>query len=248
MRCISVCAFRECYTPIGWDYPNITRPFSIIYYALGGSAFYTVNGVEKPFKKNHLYILPANRVFSLLELPQDKFYSLYIHAYTFPEINSVVEIDVSSDEFIADTLKMTRTYAKKSRDKELYINRLTDMLLSYIFRASAIEDGTLPVRVKKYIDSNFVEVFKDADLSNRFNYSNSHISKLFKAEYKQTPKQYAGRLILREIIILLHEGLHISEIARRLSFSSPENLSRFFRTIYGCSPTEYVKYYRNFPI
>ncbi|MBQ8248549.1 MAG: helix-turn-helix transcriptional regulator [Clostridia bacterium] len=248
MQCISVIAFRECITGANWDYPNITRPFSIIYYALGGSAFYTVNGVEKPFKKNHLYILPANRVFSLRELPQDKFYSLYIHAYTFPEINSVVEIDISSDEFIADTLKMTRTYAKKSRDKELYINRLTDMLLSYIFRASAIKDGALPVRVKKYIDSNFVEVFKDADLSNRFNYSNSHISKLFKAEYKQTPKQYAGRLILREIIVLLYSELPIAEIARRLSFSSPENLCRFFKSAYNCSPTEYLQKYKSFPL
>ncbi len=245
---MSITSFQECYTPNNWDYPNITRPFSIIYYALGGSAFYTVDGVERQFKRDHLYILPANRVFSLRELPYDKFYSLYIHAYTFPEINDVVEVDVSGDEFISDTLKLIRDYVKKSDDGELYIRRLTDMLFSYIFRTGTERASSLPAKIKKYIERNFVAVFKENDLSKHFNYSGSHIAKLFKSEYNQTPKQYAEQLVLREIILLLHEGIPVSEISRRLSFSSPENLCRFFKSAYGCSPTEYIRKFKNFPM
>ena len=73
MRCTAITSYNECLTPKEWDFPNITRPFSIIYYVLGGSAFYTVDGVERPFEKGHLYILPANQTFSLREDPEDKF-------------------------------------------------------------------------------------------------------------------------------------------------------------------------------
>ena len=87
MQCISIGPYGERYTPNEWDFPNITRPFSIVYYALGGSAFYTVDGVERPFEKGHLYIFPANRVYSLREDKRDKFYLMFVHAFTSPEID-----------------------------------------------------------------------------------------------------------------------------------------------------------------
>ena len=93
MHCTSIVAYHECLTPKDWNFPNITRPFSIIYYALGGSAFYIIDGIERPFIKGHLYILPANKVFSLRENPSDKFFSVYIHAFTSPDINAVFVID-----------------------------------------------------------------------------------------------------------------------------------------------------------
>ena len=248
MQCTSITSFDECYTPNNWVFPNITRPFSIIYYVLGGSAFYTLDGVEKAFKKDHLYILPANRVFSLRELPNDKFYSLYVHAYTFPEINDVIEIDVSSDCFVADTLKMIRAYAKMGDKNEIRMHKLTDMLISYISQTDTNNNEPLRSRIKEHVEENFVKVFHNSDLSGDFNYSNSYLVKLFKSEYNITPKQYAEQMVLKEIAVLLHKGLPISEISRRLLFSSPENLCRFFKSAYGCAPTEYIKRFKNFPL
>ncbi len=248
MQCTSITSFDECYTPSKWDFPNITRPFSIIYYALGGSAFYTFDGVEHSFKKDHLYVLPANRVFSMRELPYDKFYSVYIHAYTFPEINEVIEIDVSADAFLLDTLNMIRKYVKVDRHDTTYVQRLTDMLLAYISNTADRNDSPIHLKIKKYIEKNFISVFKENNLSLEFNYSNSHLSKIFKNEYNMTPKQYAEQLILKEITVLLHEELSVSDISRKLCFSSPENMCRFFKASYGCSPSEYIRKFKNFPL
>ena len=132
MQCTSITSYDEILTPTVWDFPNITRPFSILYYVLGGSAFYTFDGIERPFEKGHLYILPANKTFSLREDPLDKFYSVYIHAFTSPEIDSVIDIDVSRDVFAEDTLGLIRRYIRQN--DPIYIQNLTQMLLTYLIQ------------------------------------------------------------------------------------------------------------------
>ena len=246
MRCTSISSYSECYTPAVWDYPNITRPFSIIYYALGGCAYYSIDGKERQFQKNHLYILPANKVFSLHEDPNDKFYSLYIHAFTSPEIDSVVDVNVQNDTFIFETLRLIRTYAKTSNCT--HVRYLTDMLLSYIFEELIEDELSLPIKLKNHIEENFIKAFNENNLSSKFNYSNSYLSKIFKDKYNLTPKQYAKQLILTEAILLLNKGTSVYETAERLEFSSPENFSRFFKGYYGYSPSQYVKKFKNFPI
>ena len=211
MQCISVCSYNEKKTPVAWDFPNITRPFSIIYYVLGGSAFYSADGVELPLEREHLYILPANTRFSLREDSADKFYSLYIHA----------------DPFVKRTLELMRVYVKN--DDEINVRKLCDMLISYASERLGEKIFPLAAKIKGYIESSFVSVFKGNDLSHHFNYSRSHLTKIFKKKYGLTPKQYAQQLVLKEIVRLLRRGNSITDIAERLDFSSPENLSRFFK-------------------
>jgi AraC-like DNA-binding protein len=246
MQCISVCSYNERHTPAAWDFPNITRPFSIIYYVLGGSAFYSADGVEVPLKRGHLYILPANKPFSLREDSADKFYSLYVHAYTSPEVDSLIDVDAKADPFIEHTLELMRCYARA--DDEIYMRKLCDMLLSYISERLGDALFSLAAKIKSYIDANYISVFKGNDLSHHFNYSRSHLTKIFKKKYSLTPKQYAQQLVIKEIIRLLYNGTSVNDIAETLDFSSPENLSRFFKGYYGCSPTEYRKRFKNFPL
>jgi len=246
MQCISISSYNKCLTPATWDFPNITRPFSILYYVLGGTAFYTIDGKEKRFEKGHLYILPANRRFSLREDPNDKFYSVYIHAFTSPEIDSLIHVNVQEDEFLRSVLELTERYAKC--DDPTYIHHLTAMMLDYLDKRQTLAKPQLPELIKEYIDFNFIETFKHNDLSERFNYSASHLSKVFREQYNLTPKQYARQLVMREAVLLLRESCSIAEIADRLLFSSPENFSRFFKAYGGCAPTEYARRFKDFPI
>ena len=246
MQCTSVVSWGERITPEKWNYPNITRPFSIIYYALGGSAFYRINGTEHRFEQGHLYLLPANKVYSLWENEKDKFYALYIHAYTSPCLDEVIELDVEKDVFLADTLAMMRRFSPQKNAP--YMQKLCEMMLSYISDTMLVASGSLATQMRRYIDGNYIKVFRQSDLSEHFNYSNSYLVKTFKGEYNLTPKQYAEQLVSKEIILLLQQGHSIKEITQALDFSSPENLSRFFKSCYGCSPTQYIKKFKSFPI
>jgi len=241
MRCTSVLAFDETYTPDGWDFPNITRPFSILYYVLGGSAYYEIDGQEHPFQKDHLYVMPANRVFSLREDLKDKFYSVYIHAFTSPEAESVTVLPVEEGSFLEHTLSLIRRYIQKEDD--LCVEKLIEMLISYLSSLSPDLTAPLHAKIKEYVETHTAEVFHMGDFDRHFNYSRSYLTKVFKSEYNLTPKQYAGQLLLKEITLLLGEGQSVAEIAAALRFSSPENMCRFFRVHYGCSPTEYKKRY-----
>ena len=246
MQCTSVSAFKECLTPNKWNFPNITRPFSILYYALGGTAFYKIDGEEHRFVAGHLYILPANKVFSLYEDENDKFYSVYVHAHTFPEIDKVIDVDTQGDEFLLDTLTLLRKYvaSKSNADK---VKGLVGLIIAYVCEKQSLSDISMAQKIKAYIEKNFVSVFKNSDLSGVFNYSSSYLVKIYKNEFKITPKHYAEQLVLRESVILLFSGMTINEISARLEFSSPENFSRFFKGYYGCSPSIYREKYKHFP-
>ena len=244
MQCMSIVTYNEQLTHENWNYSNITRPFSIIYYVLGGSAFYTLNDVEYPFKKGYLYILPADKVLSLRELESDKFYAVYIHAYTSPKITSPIEIDVEQDKFLADILSLIRKYIPDTNDSS--IHHLTNLLVSYVCDVYQGHSMAFHAKIKEYIEENFLQVFKGNILSQQFNYSASYITKVFRDEYNLTPKQYATQLVLQKAVFLLNENLSINEISQELCFSSPENFSRFFKNFYGCAPSEYRKRYMNF--
>ena len=244
MRCTSVLSCHETYTPKQWNFPHITRPFSIFYYVLGGKAFYEIDGAEHPFLKGHLYVLPVNRVYSLREDPRDKFYAVYIHAFTFPEVEEVIDLTVEKKGFLYRTLELLRQSLRE--EDEVAIKKAIEMMISYIAEISPVLSTPLHGRIKEHVERHFTEVFHHGGLSEQFNYSESYLTKRFKSEYHVTPKQYAGQLLLREITALLEGGGSVAKIAEQLHFSSPENLCRFFRAHYGCSPTEYKKRFSGF--
>lgn len=246
MRCSAIMTYDKCYTPTVWDFPNITRPFSIIYYVLGGTAYYKIDNVEHIFEKDHLYILPANRVFSLREDPNDKFYSVYVHAFTSPEINTVVDIDTQNDYFIREILELISKYSKD--EDSVYMHHLIDMVLSYIFETYKKAETSLPTRLKNYIDIEYINVFHQNNHLTKFNYSSQYLSRIFKEKYNVTPKDYAKQLILKEAVLMLYKGISVHETAKRLGFSFPENFCRFFKGHYGYSPSKYIKQFKNFPV
>ena len=180
MNCTSVTSYAECYTPENWNFPNITRPFSILYYVLGGTAFYSIDGEEHRFEQGHLYILPVNRQFSLWEDPQDKFYALYVHAYTSPEIEQVLTLRVQEDPFLFDLLQLMRRYA--AQQKALPMQKLTDTL-----------PDTICLRYNP---------------GGSFSLGNTIMDMPGDAKYGMTEDQMAGAMIRLQKLGVKHFGIH----------------------------------------
>lgn len=239
MFCSTVFDYNERYTDIIWDYPNITRPFSMIYYVVGGDAQYTIDNKTHTFEHNHLYIFPSNTKLSLYKKPEDKFYISFIHAALFPELTHVIDLDVKNDRFLSQIVSLIRQYIKKANT--IYVRKLTELLVSYISEQSESTVSSLGYKIKSYIDENYLTVFTKNNLAEVFNYSNSHITRVFKETFNVTPSQYCTKLIAKRILNLIEENYSVSQIAIMLDFSSPENLSRFFKKHMGSSPSKYKK-------
>ena len=241
MYCSSIVAYNESYSHKGWRFTNITRSFNIIYYIYGGTGYFKTDKETIQFKKGHLYILPTNRVYTLFQNESDNLQHMYIHAYIQPEINTLMEIDVSKDKFIAYIVQQMKRYIMSVNT--IYIKKLTEMLFSYLTDIDAYknENENFAFKIKDYIDKNFLLVFKNNDLPQMFNYSNSHITRIFKSYYNITPHQYCKHIIMEYVTSLLKQNYPVKYIAQSLNFSSPENFSRFFKQNYGCSPYNYKK-------
>ena len=221
-----------------WPYVNIVRPFSMIYYAVKGSGYFAIDGKRQPFVNKHLYIFPPNKPISLYYDENDEFRLTFVHTYISPAPMQLLEFDVSTDKFLEHIVKLIRLYIKKSDN--IYTRKLTEMLVSYVIERNDTKTPSIGKEIKDYIDRNYIEVYKYSDLSSVFNYSNSHILKIFKDNYNTTPCQYALKLLLQHILALLKDGLPINRIANSLDFSSPENFSKFFKKNYGCSPSKFI--------
>ena len=220
-----------------WPYENIIRPFSMIYYAVNGSGYYTIDGETRPFIKNHLYIFPPNKALSLDYDANDEFRLLFVHVYITPEPTQLFSIDVTSDKFLEHIVKLIRSYVKKP--DIIYTQKLTELLVSYIFERKTSNTSSFGNEIKNYIEHNYIEVYKDSNLSTAFNYSNSHLLKIFKDSFNTTPRKYALKLLMQHILNLLREGVPINQISSSLDFSSPENFSKFFKKNYGCPPSTF---------
>ncbi len=248
MFCSTILESGECFTPSDppmgpWIYSNIQRPFSIIYYIISGTGYYEIDGVKSKFEKGHLYILPSNQTYSLYDDPNDKMYHAYVHAFIYPSISQLIEINTENNEFLNDIISTMRKYinGETPQSPNIYTKKLTELLVSYISDINTQNDNNLVSQIKKYIDDNYIEVFKSNNLSSIFNYSYSQILKLFKNSCSITPKQYCNDLILKYIVNQLQNGLSSSEIATLLEFSTPASFSRFFKKNFGCSPSAFMK-------
>lgn len=77
----------ESYTHDDWVYRDVCVGFSRLYYVIGGEAYYEEEGKVVRLRKNHLYLTPVRRNFTLYENAEDKLLHTYAHITTVPAID-----------------------------------------------------------------------------------------------------------------------------------------------------------------
>ncbi len=216
------------------------HPFSIVYYILEGGAFYEIDGVRGEFKEGKLYILPANRRFSVYADENVQMNHLYFHTYTYPEIERLIVLDPDEDEFLLAILTELRRFTTNEQSWALTLpsQKLLELLISYVSEIESNANLPLPARIKQYIEKNYIHLFKRNDLDTVFGYSISRINHFFKSAYGMTTVKYRDILITKHIVTLLKEGRPSKLIAEELGFSSPAAFCRFVKTKYGVIPSK----------
>lgn len=115
--------------------------------------------------------------------------------------------------------------------------------LSYLEQDHLSQNGIDCVeRAKNYIKANYRQPITVSGLAEMVSLSLSHFSRLFRAQTGQTVQQYLISCRLDTAKQLLRESsFSVNEIAVMAGFPSPAALSRDFRKIENCTPTEYRK-------
>ena len=69
----------------------------------------------------------------------------------------------------------------------------------------------------------------------------SYLKKLFRKYANESPKHFYDGLRAKEAALLLQEGQGVTAVAEKLSFSSPNYFTLFFRKHFGVTPSRYRK-------
>ncbi|BBI35528.1 response regulator [Cohnella abietis] len=95
--------------------------------------------------------------------------------------------------------------------------------------------------VEQYIQEHYAESITNIDLSKRFGFVPSYITKLFRAHRGMSPSQYMTRIRLEKAkeIIRSQPRLMLKEIAEMVGYNDPLYFSRVFHKEVGVWPSEY---------
>ena len=190
--------------------------------------------------------LPVDIVFTDMNMPfMDGADMMQVIRAEFPRVHVVVLSGYSDFETVHGALVggAVDYLLKPVKEAELYavMEKLT----------GGAEDGIeppddVPHRVKTFIDAHYAEDMSLPMLSERFNISQSYLSRSFKRAFDLNLTAYVTARRVEAARQLLDEGrLSITQVAAEVGYSDYAYFSNLFHRECGCSPRDYQKRQRN---
>lgn len=227
----------ECNTYPNWAYRDICVHFSRLYYILDGEGYYEENGEEIRLKKNCLYLMPAEKRYSLRENPQNKLRRTYTHIRTFPPVDRLLEVPVEEGSPLGDAVALWRKHIH-TMDPEL-LSGTVQLVLTCMGGAGKREQSVAE-QTREYLDRMEQTAFCMEDLCAALGYSREHITRSFHTMYHVTPKQYFNQRVMNVALEELMGGARVYEVAEALHYSSAYAFSKAFKKHFGLSPEKYL--------
>lgn len=165
--------------------------------------------------------------------------------------------DISFHQSLKEHItNIVENYFKKDFGFELYISaRIHDIfaivskfladkvnLQNNISNARKIQGMEKLSEAFKYIDANYMNDISLSDVAKAVGFSESYFSRLFKDITEKNFILYLNEYrIKRAEHFLMESNLSIADIAYAVGFNSIVTFNRSFKSIKGCSPSEYKK-------
>lgn len=108
---------------------------------------------------------------------------------------------------------------------------------------SQISSTTLCARLAQHLELNYTNQFSLTELSEKFGYTPSYITRIFKKEYGQSPLQYLTslRISRAEEIIKKNPDINIRSVALSVGYDDARYFSRIFKNETGMTPTAWIE-------
>ncbi|MBE5867071.1 MAG: AraC family transcriptional regulator [Lachnospiraceae bacterium] len=228
---------------------TITNPsFTHLYYILKGTASFTAaDGTKHLMTAGNCYLLPAGYTYSYaLETPIEHLYfDLKLCSvdgfdllkncrkplsYTFPSEKLPIYLSCTTSSDLLNCLMMKQ---------ELYVSIFT-MVQKYNISLTITKYSPQIQRVITYICSNLSLQLSVHDISDNVFLSVRSLTKKFKAETGMTLGSYITNCIMSEAEhLLLTTDSSLQEISETLGFSDQSYFARWFKKLFGMTPTQY---------
>ncbi|MCD0445093.1 DJ-1/PfpI family protein [Glycomyces sp. A-F 0318] len=158
------------------------------------------------------------------------------NVYTAAGVTSALDLSLSFIEadFGADMARWV------SRAMVTYLHRPGNQAQMSLFTAAPAADHGLVRKVTDHVAERLDGDLSTAALARLARVSPRHLTRLFRAELRQTPGRYVrGARLAAAAQLLAASGLPVSRVAARCGFASAEALRQAFTREYGIAPSQY---------
>lgn len=98
------------------------------------------------------------------------------------------------------------------------------------------------VNAIKYVERNYPNNFKIADLANECHMSETHFRRVFQEKMNMTPVEYVNFVRIKKACELIDKtDISMEDVAEKVGFITPSTFNRNFRRIIGTSPYQWKK-------
>lgn len=137
--------------------------------------------------------------------------------------------------------------------KEYHLECVRGMVYALLFEISRYNgkrqlhtserSGTLQLeKAIVYVEENYFNNFKIADLANVCHMSETHFRRIFQEKMNMTPIEYVNFVRIKKACELIDKtDISMEDVAQRVGFITPSTFNRNFRRIIGTSPYQWKK-------
>ncbi len=94
----------------------------------------------------------------------------------------------------------------------------------------------------EYVERNYPNNFKIADLANECHMSETHFRRVFQEKMNMTPVEYVNFVRIKKACELIDKtDISMEDVAEKVGFITPSTFNRNFRRIIGTSPYQWKK-------
>jgi len=168
-----------------------------------------------------------------------------IHDNTLPVINSDRYFNIIKDLFeliVDDALRDTIGMEETCQYILCTLISLINRILQNRYETKQVETISLGMRIKEYIDQNYMNKINLAEIASELYISPFYLVHVFKKEFGFSPIQYIiNRRIGEAQNILIKTKQPIVEIARMVGYENPNYFNLLFKKVTGISPGKFRK-------
>lgn len=240
-----------------YTYRKKGLPENFLFYCVDGHGWFEIGGQQYEVGPNEFFILPQNVEHSYGSKPDQPWSIYWIHfgGDSLPELNEIQAVQkLFKPVYIKNNGDILPLFSKiyktlelgYSIDNLLFANMcLAEFLTLFIHNSRHYESATHDkmdcvdsaiLFMQEHINDNI----SLNELSNRYNYSVSRFSNLFKQKTGYAPIDYFVQMKMQKACQQLNfTNRSVKDIAFSMGFDDPYYFSKRFRTIIGMSPKKY---------
>ncbi|MBQ9964520.1 MAG: AraC family transcriptional regulator [Clostridia bacterium] len=221
-------------------------------YILDGSATATVNGQDYMLQTGDMLFTMGYEIHGYANCRGDA-YCLIVPEVMLKSFKSllgsngfasrVLPKGEYSDE-IEDMMHRLMSTTHQLRMKG-YVYVILGLLMEHadiVENKSTIHERHVIQQMLEYIDQNYLNDIKIADIAKALGYNSSYLSTVFNSCFKTTFNDYLNSVRIRHAVYLFSQNYKdILEVAFASGFNSLRTFNRAFQKVYNMSPSEYLR-------